>query len=101
MEGVGGYEGWRWYVWHVRSLGITELRSYNRIFIIEGLITVIITFAAFFLIAPWPEDCKFLKPHEKDMMLQRCAADRLHIKHDILTLRSFVTTLTDWKIWIG
>ena len=83
------------------SWGLTELRSYTRIFIIEGLITITIAFAAFFLIAPWPEDCRFLKPHEKDMMLRRLAADRRHVKHDTLTLRSFVTTLTDWKIWVG
>lgn len=79
----------------------TELRIYCRIFIIEGLITIIIAFAAFFLIPPWPEDCKFLRPYEKNMILQRIAADRLHLKHDTLTLQSFVTTLTDWKIWIG
>lgn len=80
---------------------MTALKGHNRIFIIEGLITMIIAFAAFFLIPPWPEDCKFLKPHEKDMMLQRIAADRLHLKHDTLTLKTFVTTLTDWKIWDG
>ena len=80
----------------VRFVWVIGLRSYNRIFIVEDLITIIVASAAFFLIAPWPEDCKFLKSHEKDMMLQRLAADRLHVKHDTLTLRPFITTLTDW-----
>lgn len=83
MDGVGGYEGWRW------------------IFIIEGLITVVIALVAFFVIAPWPEDCRFLTPHEKDMLLERLAVDRGHVKHDTLTSKSFVTTLTDWKVWAG
>ncbi|CAL8580635.1 hypothetical protein XPA_006357 [Xanthoria parietina] len=83
MDGVGGYEGWRW------------------IFIIEGLITVVIALVAFFVIAPWPEDCRFLTPHEKEMLLERLAVDRGHVKHDTLTSKSFVTTLTDWKIWAG
>ncbi|KAI4226796.1 MAG: hypothetical protein L6R40_008246 [Gallowayella cf. fulva] len=83
MDGVGGYEGWRW------------------IFIIEGLITVVIAAIAFFIIAPWPEDCTFLKPHEKEMLLERLAIDRGHVKHDTLTLKAFINTLTDWKIWTG
>ena len=58
MDGVGGYEGWRW------------------IFIIEGLITIAIAGAAFFLIAPWPEECNFLKLDEKELLLKRLAADR-------------------------
>ena len=60
-----------------------------------------IAFAALFLIVPWPEGCKFLELHEKDMMLRRLEGDRRHVEHDTLTLRSFVTTLTDWKIWAG
>ncbi|KAL8682510.1 MAG: hypothetical protein Q9186_001457 [Xanthomendoza sp. 1 TL-2023] len=79
MTGVGGYEGWRW------------------IFIIEGLVTVVIAAIAFFLIAPWPEDCNFLKPQEKEMLLERVAMNRGHVKHDALTLKAFITTLTDWE----
>lgn len=73
----------------------------HRIFIIEGLITVVVAFVAYFLIAPWPEEAKFLKPHEKDMMLRRLAKDRGLGKMDMLTLANFVSTLTDWKIWAG
>ncbi|KAL9041727.1 MAG: hypothetical protein Q9214_004009, partial [Letrouitia sp. 1 TL-2023] len=71
------------------------------IFIIEGLITVFVAFVAYFLIAPWPEEAKFLKPHEKDMVLRRLAKDRGLGKMDRLTLANFVSTLTDWKIWAG
>ncbi|KAL9614567.1 MAG: hypothetical protein Q9167_000936 [Letrouitia subvulpina] len=73
----------------------------RRIFIIEGLITVIVAFIAYFLIAPWPEEAKFLNPREKEMMLRRLAKDRGLGKMDRLTLANFVSTLTDWKIWAG
>ena len=58
MDGTGGYEGWRW------------------IFIMEGLITVVVAGVAYFFIAPWPEECQFLKPEEKALLLKRLAADR-------------------------
>ncbi|KAL8819914.1 MAG: hypothetical protein Q9191_007628 [Dirinaria sp. TL-2023a] len=83
MDGVGGYEGWRW------------------IFIIEGLITVVISVVASFTIAPWPEDCKFLNAQDKALLLKRLAEDRGHRKPDRLTFRAFVNTLTDWKVWAG
>ena len=83
MDGVGSYEGWRW------------------IFIIEGLITVVIAFVAFFFIAPWPEECKFLKPDEKALLLKRLAVDRGQGTMNRLDMRAFINTLSDWKIWAG
>ncbi|KAL8953602.1 MAG: hypothetical protein Q9222_000528 [Ikaeria aurantiellina] len=83
MDGAGGYEGWRW------------------IFIIEGLMTVVISAIAFFLIAPWPEECKFLKPDEKALLLKRLSKDRGRGTMNRLDKRAFIKTLTDWKIWAG
>lgn len=43
MDGVAGYHGWRW------------------IFIIEGLITVLVSVLAFFLVPSWPHKAKFVR----------------------------------------
>ena len=53
MDGVGGYEGWRW------------------IFILEGILTVLIAIAAFFTIYDFPETAKFLSEEEKAWVIHR------------------------------
>jgi MFS family permease len=57
MDGVGGYRGWRW------------------IFIIEGLLTVLATGIGLLFIPDYPENSKFLKPEEKEYMLQMLKVD--------------------------
>lgn len=44
MDGVGGYEGWRW------------------IFIIEGLLTFVVGVFSYTCFPSYPKDCKFLTP---------------------------------------
>lgn len=83
MDGTGGYEGWRW------------------IFIIEGSITVVVAIVAFFFIAPWPEECKFLKPEEKALLLKRLTEDRGCAAMNRISMKAFVSTLADWKILVG
>ncbi len=52
----------------------------------RGLIAVVragIAFIliAFILIAPWPEVCRFPKPHEEELVLEWLAVDRGHVDH--------------------
>ena len=67
----------------------------------EGLITIIVAVVAYFLIAPWPEECKFLKPEEKALLLKRLAADRGRGTMNRLDKQAFINTFTDWKVWFG
>lgn len=53
MDGVGGYAGWRW------------------IFILEGLLTVVVAVAAFFLLYDFPDTASFLSVEEKAWVVQR------------------------------
>jgi MFS family permease len=53
MDGVGGYAGWRW------------------IFILEGLLTVVVAVAAFFLLYDFPDTAKFLTTEEKAWVIHR------------------------------
>lgn len=53
MDGVGGLEGWRW------------------IFILEGIATVIVAVASFFLLFDFPDTAKFLSEEERSFVLLR------------------------------
>lgn len=72
-----------------------------RIFIIEGLVTIIVAFLAVWIIAPWPENAKFLNAEEKALLLERLTLDRGVADAEILTMPALKSILTDWKIWIG
>ncbi|VUC21326.1 unnamed protein product [Clonostachys rosea] len=53
MDGVGGLEGWRW------------------IFILEGIVTVVVAFASFFLLHDFPETASFLTEEERQFVIYR------------------------------
>ena len=83
LDGNGGYEGWRW------------------IFLIEGILTCLIAGAAYFMIVPWPQDCTFLNPEEKAVLMKRLGADSAPGRMDHGSWRAFRACLKDWKIWLG
>ncbi|KAM5440034.1 hypothetical protein McanMca71_004966 [Microsporum canis] len=53
MDGVGGYQGWRW------------------IFILEGLLTVCVAVGAYFFIEDFPETASFLTSREREFIIHR------------------------------
>ncbi|KAF8645162.1 hypothetical protein AX16_007990 [Volvariella volvacea WC 439] len=57
MDGIGGRKGWEW------------------IFIIEGILTVVIALAAYFLVPTWSHKAKFLTEMERKRLLARLKAD--------------------------
>lgn len=57
MEGVRGKSSWRW------------------IFILEGLATIVIGFAAYFLVADFPADAKWLTEEERDWVMTRTRSE--------------------------
>ncbi len=65
MDGVGGYRGWRW------------------IFILEGLLTVIVAVAAYFLMPDYPDTAKFLTPREREFVQWRLDHDNNFKKNQI------------------
>lgn len=80
MDGLRGYEAWRW------------------IFIIEGLFTIVFGVAAWFIIPAFPQDASFLSEHERDLLLARLHRDRGKERLDLAGF-DWVKVLTDWKIW--
>ncbi|OBT73061.1 hypothetical protein VF21_07591 [Pseudogymnoascus sp. 05NY08] len=80
MGGLAGYESWRW------------------VFIIEGLITIAFSVAAFMIIPGFPEDAKFLTEPERAFLLKRLRDDRGHEKTDMKGV-PWLRVLLDWKVW--
>ncbi|KAI0136841.1 major facilitator superfamily transporter [Xylariales sp. AK1849] len=81
LDGVGGRGGWAW------------------IFIIEGIITIAVAIAAFFIMNDYPDTAKFLTPVEKKEVLRRLEDDRSALA-DEYGIKYFLQALKDWKIWV-
>ncbi|KAI7549787.1 MFS general substrate transporter [Hortaea werneckii] len=84
MEGVGGYEGWRW------------------IFILEGCFTVLVSFFFFFLLPDFPEESKWLRPDEKAYVAARLRADQgRSARERPITLKDVGNVFKDYKVIVG
>lgn len=82
------------------TLRANVLLFWDRIFIIEGCLTILISIISWPLIVPFPEHCTFLNPEEKALMLQR-VKDGGHNPNDTITFKGALEHLKDWRIWVG
>lgn len=83
MEGIGGYGGWRW------------------IFILEGLATVVVSVASYFLVPDWPETAKFFKDDERTFWIRRLAVDNEDTSMSHWDKTTARRVFTDVKIWLA
>lgn len=86
----------------------TTLYNWQYLFIIEGTLTILIAFVAWFWLPHGPGTAWFLSADEQVFASQRVAKDHaayvLHYGHDglprkRLTQRDAVETFKDWKLW--
>lgn len=82
MDGVGNYAGWRW------------------IFIIEGLLTIVIAFGAYFFIANYPDTARFLTDKERIVIKKRLANDSDATRNEVFTWANVNKSLLDPKCWL-
>lgn len=84
MGGLRGYSGWRW------------------IFILEGGLTVFVSFFFFFLLPDFPEDSAWLTADEKDYVTARLRLDQGSAAADRpITLRDVAAALSDYRVILG
>lgn len=84
MDGLQGYKGWRW------------------IFILEGILTCVVSFFFFFLLPTFPEDSKWLRPDEKAYVKARLYADQgKSAAERNITFGDVVNVFKDPKIIVG
>ncbi|KAL5120093.1 High-affinity nicotinic acid transporter [Pleosporales sp. CAS-2024a] len=84
MEGIRGYQGWRW------------------IFILEGLLTVVVSFFFFFLLPNFPEESKWLTEDERAYVKARLQIDQgKSARERPISARDVVHVFKDPKIIVG
>ncbi|KAL8397215.1 hypothetical protein RB594_004073 [Gaeumannomyces avenae] len=81
MSGVGGLAAWSW------------------IFILEGLLSILVSFTAPWAIHDYPSEASFLTPAERDEVQRRLRADSGHLTDDF-DVRYVWQAIRDWKIYI-
>ncbi|KAK7926881.1 hypothetical protein PG985_003879 [Apiospora marii] len=82
MAGVVWENGWRW------------------IFILEGILTVLVAFAAYWFIHNYPKTAKFLTEDERRYIHQRLAADSDATNDEKFTWSAVTDALKDGNCWL-
>ncbi|KAA1468266.1 MFS general substrate transporter [Dentipellis sp. KUC8613] len=84
MDGVGGKPGWAW------------------IFILEGLATVVVAIASFWIIQDFPDTAKFLTDAERVFVVRRLQEDmQFSAGGEKFRLKVVWQCLSDWKTWVA
>ncbi|THV82347.1 MFS general substrate transporter, partial [Aureobasidium pullulans] len=81
--------------------GIPNPNTRNRIFIIDGLLTVIVGIIARFWVCDWPETANFLTEEERAMLTSRLQTDSGEAIMNRLDKAAAKRIFTDWKIYTG
>jgi len=84
MDGIGGKKGWAW------------------IFILEGLATLIIAIASFWMVHDFPDEATFLSEDDRRRVVRRLKEDQQSsAEHEEFKLDYLWATLKDWKTYTG
>ncbi|KAF1997984.1 MFS general substrate transporter, partial [Amniculicola lignicola CBS 123094] len=82
MGGVGGKPGWAW------------------IFILEGLATLLVGVASYWMVHDFPDEAKFLTPDDRARVIRRLMADQQSsASHEDFKMSYFWSSVKDWKTW--
>lgn len=82
MNGVGGLHGWRW------------------IFILEGILTVLVSLVAYFFVANYPSTAKFLSEKERDCIHARLVSNNDATRNEAFTWTNVLFAIKDPKVWL-
>jgi MFS family permease len=84
MDGIGGRTGWEW------------------IFILEGLATIVLAVASFWVIQDFPNNAKFLTEDERKFVIRRLKDDqKLSADGESFHMKYVWQSLTDWKTYVA
>ena len=83
MNGVGGKHGWSW------------------IFILEGLATVLVGVASFWMVFDFPDEATFLSPDDRRRVIRRLKVDQQSsAEHEDFKTSYFWASVKDWKTYM-
>jgi MFS family permease len=84
MDGVGGLAGWAW------------------IFILEGIVTIAVGIASFWVVQDFPDEAKFLSIDDRRRVIRRLKQDKQSsAEHEEFKMAYFWASVTDWKTYTG
>ncbi|KAI0870050.1 MFS general substrate transporter [Hypoxylon argillaceum] len=84
LDGKGGLAGWRW------------------IFILEGLLTVVVAVASYWMVHDFPDDARFLSEDDRARVIRRLKLDQQSsAEHEEWSTKYLYAGLKDWKMWLG
>ncbi|KAF7370490.1 MFS domain-containing protein [Mycena sanguinolenta] len=84
MEGVGGKPAWAW------------------IFIIEGLATILVGIASYWMVQDFPDTAKFLTESERTFVIRRLQGDdQYSAAGEKLKMKNVIASFRDWKTWFS
>lgn len=84
MKGIGGKGGWAW------------------IFILEGIVTVLIGIASFWMVHDFPDEARFLSDADRARVIRRLKADQQSsAEHESFKMAYLWASLKDWKTWVS
>lgn len=72
-------------------------KNWQWMFIVQGVLTVLVGIAAFFILVSKPDQAKWLTQHEKRLLNQALAKDRSLQDHTGNSNKQRV--FTDWRVW--
>ena len=82
MRGVGGYNGWRW------------------IFILEGLLTVVVSLIAYLWVYNYPSTAEFLSDEERQYIYLRLKGDNDSTHDEKFSWSAVRDAFKDIKVWL-
>ncbi|OLY81366.1 putative tartrate transporter [Smittium mucronatum] len=82
------------------SVHIKGFLGFQNIFLLEGILTLIVTSASFFLIKDFPEEVKYLTPEEKELLVNRLRDEQGMASKSHGSIKETIACLLDWKMWV-
>lgn len=82
MSGVAGLAGWRW------------------LFILQGIITFVISIGSAFILPDEPRNTKWLTEEERQLAHDRIAADTVQIRTNTTTWAGLLDACKDPRLWV-
>ncbi|KAL2193705.1 major facilitator superfamily domain-containing protein [Corynascus similis CBS 632.67] len=84
MDGIRGIPGWAW------------------IFILEGLLTIVVGIASFWMVHDFPDEARFLSDDDRARVIRRLKLDQqASANHEKFEMRWLWQAMRDWKMWLG
>ncbi|ORX61622.1 MFS general substrate transporter [Hesseltinella vesiculosa] len=87
-------------VFEAGQISQTTLHTWQWLFLIEGLPSVVCAVAAIFILPDDPETCKFLTEDERVVAVGRLAKDAGASNSHSFSWAQVISVLYDWKTWV-